>query len=100
MSGYLLSLVRRRVATGIFLLLVPLPAALGLAPAELDAAEAPSTFDTMQILEPLGEGGDDWDAPDPDWPFGIPRWSEDPASWGKGEPAQLAGNEKRSQRRD
>ena len=98
MSGCLLSLLRRRVAAGVFLLLVPLPAALALAPAQLDAAEATSTVDTMQILEVLGEGGGDWDAPDPGWPFGIPRWSEDPAAWGKDEPAQLAGDEKRSHR--
>jgi hypothetical protein len=91
MSGRLLSLLRRGFAAGV-LLLVPLPAALALAPAGLDASEAPATVDGMQVLELLGEGREDWDTPDPGWPFGIPRWSEEPTAWEQDEPAQLAGN--------
>lgn len=97
MSGRLLNPLRRGVAV-VLLLLVPLPAALALAPVELDWAEAEATIDPMQIPELLGGGdcGDHWDAPDPVWPFGIPRGSEDPAAWRKDEPDQLARNTRRS----
>ena len=81
MSGRLLNLLRRILAAGV-LLLVPLPAAFGLAPEEPEVNDPESVVRGMQILDPIGDGADDggWNAPDPEWPFGIPRWLEEPTS--------------------
>jgi hypothetical protein len=79
MSGRLLNLLRRILAAGV-LLLVPLPAALGLAPEEPEVDDPESMVRGMQIPDPLGERADegDWNAPNLEWPFGIPRWLEEP----------------------
>jgi hypothetical protein len=81
MSGRLVNLLRRSVAASV-LLLVPVSAALGLAPEEPDAVDPESMVRGMQILDPIGDGADDggWNAPKLEWPFGIPRWLEEPTS--------------------
>ena len=79
MSGRLLNLLRRILAAGV-LLLGPLPAAFGLAPEEPEVNDPESVVRGMQILDPIGDGADDggWNAPNAEWPFGIPRWLEEP----------------------
>ena len=79
MSGRLLNLLRRSVAVSV-LVLVPLPVALGLAPEEPEVGDPESMVRGMQILDPIGDGADDggWNAPNAEWPFGIPRWLEEP----------------------
>lgn len=96
MPGRLLNLLRRGLTASV-LVLVPVPAALGLAPEEPDAADAESMVDGMQILDLIGNGaeGGGWNAPDPAWPFGIPRWSEEPGVERSGDPIRLAGDRER-----
>lgn len=91
MSGDLLNFLRCGVAAGA-LLLVPLPAALGLAPEPPDAAADGSIADEVQLLDLLGDGGDGLDAPDHAWPFGIPRWLEEGGAGPNDEPVRLAGD--------
>ena len=90
MCGHWLKLLRRSVAAGV-LVLVPLPAAFALAPEESEAFDAESMVDGMPILDFPGERSDGWNAPEPAWPFGIPRGSEEPGIEWSAEPVRLAG---------
>ncbi len=100
MSAQLLSLLQRAVVVGV-LLLVPLSAAYGFAPEETAAAHTESMAEGVHVLDLRGgrgdpESGDGWEAPRFEWPFGIPRWPDEPGVTRSDAPVQLAGDENRS----